>query len=82
MVPSGQLVAAPGVDVIRVKGQRVKALRQYLSEHAKTDWPTPMYWEPYRTSVGAWSSRYTCGAGPARAAAADQQRHRYQEQIR
>lgn len=26
-----------GVHVIRVKGQRVKALRQYLSEHAKTD---------------------------------------------
>jgi transposase len=26
-----------GVDVIRVKGQRVKALRRYLSEHAKTD---------------------------------------------
>ena len=26
-----------GVKVIRVKGQRVKALRQYLSEHAKTD---------------------------------------------
>ena len=26
-----------GVTVIRVKGQRVKALRRYLSEHAKTD---------------------------------------------
>ena len=26
-----------GVEVIRVKGQRVKALRKYLSEHAKTD---------------------------------------------
>jgi transposase len=26
-----------GVMVIRVKGQRVKALRKYLSEHAKTD---------------------------------------------
>lgn len=26
-----------GVRVIRVKGQRVKALRKYLSEHAKTD---------------------------------------------
>src|SRR5579871_1171761 len=26
-----------GVTVIRVKGKRVKALRQYLSEHAKTD---------------------------------------------
>lgn len=26
-----------GVKVIRVKGQRVKALRDYLSEHAKTD---------------------------------------------
>lgn len=26
-----------GIEVIRVKGQRVKALRRYLSEHAKTD---------------------------------------------
>jgi transposase len=26
-----------GIKVIRVKGQRVKALRKYLSEHAKTD---------------------------------------------
>jgi len=26
-----------GITVIRVKGQRVKALRKYLSEHAKTD---------------------------------------------
>lgn len=28
---------AAGVQVIRVKGQRVKALRRYLSEHAKSD---------------------------------------------
>jgi transposase len=26
-----------GIKVIRVKGQRVRALRRYLSEHAKTD---------------------------------------------
>lgn len=26
-----------GISVIRVKGKRVKALRRYLSEHAKTD---------------------------------------------
>ncbi|MGI4940912.1 MAG: IS110 family transposase [Janthinobacterium lividum] len=26
-----------GINVIRVKGQRVQALRRYLSEHAKTD---------------------------------------------
>lgn len=26
-----------GVEVVRVKGKRVKALRRYLSEHAKTD---------------------------------------------
>ena len=26
-----------GIDVVRVKGKRVKALRRYLSEHAKTD---------------------------------------------
>ncbi len=30
-------LARAGVEVIRVKGQRVKALRRYLSEHAKTD---------------------------------------------
>ena len=26
-----------GIKVIRVKGQRVRALRRYLSEHTKTD---------------------------------------------
>lgn len=30
-------LARAGVTVIRVKGQRVRALRRYLSEHAKTD---------------------------------------------
>jgi transposase len=30
-------LARAGCTVIRVKGQRVKALRRYLSEHAKTD---------------------------------------------
>ena len=31
---------AAGVEVIRMMGQRVKALRKYLSEHAKTDLST------------------------------------------
>ena len=33
---AGDLIDA-GIDVARVKGKRVKALRRYLSEHAKTD---------------------------------------------
>ena len=35
--PLAQWLARAGCTVIRVKGQRVKALRRYLSEHAKTD---------------------------------------------
>ena len=35
--PVASWLAQAGVRVIRVKGQRVKALRRYLSEHAKTD---------------------------------------------
>ena len=35
--PVASWLNAAGVEVIRVKGQRVKALRKYLSEHAKTD---------------------------------------------
>jgi transposase len=35
--PIAQWLARAGCTVIRVKGQRVKALRRYLSEHAKTD---------------------------------------------
>lgn len=35
--PVASWLEGAGVRVIRVKGQRVKALRQYLSEHAKTD---------------------------------------------
>ena len=35
--PVASWLQRAGVKVIRVKGQRVKALRKYLSEHAKTD---------------------------------------------
>lgn len=35
--PIAQWLIRAGCTVIRVKGQRVKALRRYLSEHAKTD---------------------------------------------
>ncbi len=35
--PIAHWLARAGCRVIRVKGQRVKALRKYLSEHAKTD---------------------------------------------
>ncbi|MCG4274921.1 IS110 family transposase, partial [Acetobacter senegalensis] len=35
--PVAHHLADAGIDVTRVKGKRVKALRRYLSEHAKTD---------------------------------------------
>jgi transposase len=35
--PVAHWLQRSGCEVIRVKGQRVKALRKYLSEHAKTD---------------------------------------------
>ncbi|MCF2133806.1 MULTISPECIES: IS110 family transposase [Mycetohabitans] len=35
--PVANWLQRAGIRVIRVKGQRVKALRKYLSEHAKTD---------------------------------------------
>ena len=35
--PVAHWLADAGITPIRVKGQRVKALRRYLSEHAKTD---------------------------------------------
>jgi len=35
--PVAHRLADAGVAVVRVKGQRVRALRKYLSEHAKTD---------------------------------------------
>jgi transposase len=35
--PVASWLARAGIAPIRVKGQRVKALRRYLSEHAKTD---------------------------------------------
>jgi transposase len=35
--PVAHRLADAGVEAIRVKGQRVRALRRYLSEHAKTD---------------------------------------------
>ena len=35
--PIAVWLARAGAEAIRVKGKRVKALRRYLSEHAKTD---------------------------------------------
>jgi transposase len=35
--PVAHRLSDAGIDVARVKGKRVKALRRYLSEHAKTD---------------------------------------------
>lgn len=35
--PIAHRLASAGVEVTRVKGKRVRALRRYLSEHAKTD---------------------------------------------
>jgi len=35
--PVAHRLTDAGVEVVRVKGQRVRALRRYLSEHAKTD---------------------------------------------
>jgi transposase len=35
--PVAHRLADAGVSVVRVKGQRVRALRRYLSEHVKTD---------------------------------------------
>ena len=35
--PVAHRLADAGIDVARVKGKRVKALRRYLSEHARTD---------------------------------------------
>ena len=35
--PVARWLEQAGIKVIRVKGQRVRALRRYLSEHTKTD---------------------------------------------
>jgi hypothetical protein len=35
--PVAHRLAYSGIAVTRVKGKRVRALRRYLSEHAKTD---------------------------------------------
>lgn len=71
-----------GVHVIRVKGQRVKALRQYLSEHAKTDLADAHV-------LGALPNFGGRVLDPVHVPGPDQhalqrltkQRHRYQEQI-
>jgi transposase len=71
-----------GVKVIRVKGKRVKALRRYLSEHAKTDLADAHV-------LGALPSFGGRALDPVYVPAARQhalqrltkQRHRYQETI-
>jgi transposase len=71
-----------GVTVIRVKGQRVKALRKYLSEHAKTDAADAHV-------LGAIPGFGGRGLDPVHVPAPEQhalqrltkQRHRYQELV-
>lgn len=71
-----------GVKVIRVKGQRVKALRKYLSEHAKTD-------SADAHVLGAIPGFGGRGLDPVHVPTPDQhalqrltkQRHRYQELV-
>jgi len=71
-----------GVTVIRVKGQRVKALRKYLSEHAKTDVADAHV-------LGAMPGFGGHGLDPIHVPGPDQhalqrltkQRHRYQELV-
>ena len=71
-----------GVKVIRVKGQRVKALRKYLSEHTKSD-------DADTHVLGAIPSFGGPGLDPVHVPSPDQhalqrltkQRHRYQDAI-
>ncbi len=71
-----------GITVIRVKGQRVKALRKYLSEHAKTD-------SADATVLGLIPAFGDRGLDPLHVPAPDyhalqrftKQRHRYQDLI-
>ena len=80
--PVASWLQRAGVDVIRVKGQRVKALRQYLSEHAKTDLADAHV-------LGALPNFGGRVLDPVHVPGPDQhalqrltkQRHRYQEQI-
>lgn len=80
--PVASWLQRSGVDVIRVKGQRVKALRQYLSEHAKTDLADAHV-------LGALPNFGGRVLDPVHVPGPDQhalqrltkQRHRYQEQI-
>ena len=80
--PVASWLKTAGVQVIRVKGQRVKALRQYLSEHAKTDLADAHV-------LGALPSFGSRVLDPVHVPSPDhhalqrltKQRHRYQEQI-
>lgn len=80
--PVASWLRQAGVEVIRVKGQRVKALRRYLSEHAKTDLADAHV-------LGALPRFGGHALDPVHVPTAEQhalqrltkQRHRYQEQI-
>lgn len=80
--PVAMWLTRAGVRVIRVKGQRVKALRKYLSEHAKTD-ATDAF---VLGSIPGFGDR---GLDPVHVPTAEyhalqrltKQRHRYQELI-
>ncbi|WP_338911153.1 IS110 family transposase [Mycetohabitans rhizoxinica] len=80
--PVANWLQRAGIRVIRVKGQRVKALRKYLSEHAKTDTADAHV-------LGAIPGFGGRGLDPVHVPVPEQhalqrltkQRHRYQERV-
>ena len=71
-----------GIDVIRVKGQRVKALRRYLSEHAKTDLADAHVLGAMPNFGGRnFDKVHIPGRGHHALQRLTKQRHRYQELI-
>lgn len=58
--PVARWLKQDGIRVIRVKGQRVQALRRYLSEHAKTDAAEPTCSAPCRCSAVHLPTPCTC----------------------
>ena len=65
--PVAHWLADAGVAVARVKGKRVKALRRYLSEHAKTDLADGALHMRYtaRTRSIEWKADRSTGAAVA-----------------
>ena len=56
--PVAVWLSRAGVTVIRIKGQRVRALRRYLSEHVNP--PMPTFSPPYPVTVVPVLSRCSC----------------------